>query len=49
MRVRREGERAELRWKLQSCENAILVLARFMEEMIKAGISNIVGTVRSET
>ena len=47
MRVKREDERAEIRWKLWLREKAILVWARLMEEMIKAG--EIVGTVRSET
>ena len=46
MRVKREDERAELRWKLWLREKAILVWARLMEEMIKAG--EIVGTVQSE-
>ena len=47
MRVTREDERAEIRWKLWLREKAILVWARLMEEMIKAG--EIVDTVRSET
>ena len=42
MRVEREDERAESRWKLWLSEKAILVWARLMEEMIKAG--EIVGT-----
>ena len=46
MRVKREDERAEIRWKLWLREKAILVWVRLMEEMIKAG--EIVGTVRSE-
>ena len=45
--MKREDERAELRWKLWLSEKAILVWARLMEEMIKAG--DIVDTVRSET
>ena len=45
--VKREDERAELRWKLWLSEKAILVWARLMEEMIKVG--EIVGTVRSES
>ena len=40
MRVKREDERAEIRWKLWLGEKAILVWARLIE---------IVGTVRSET
>ena len=47
MRVKREDERAELRWKLWLSEKAILVWARLMQEMIKVG--EIVGTVRSES
>ena len=47
MRVKREDERAELRWKLWLREKAMLVWARLMEEMIKVG--EIVGTVRSES
>ena len=46
MRMEREDERAELRWKLWLRERAILVLPRLMQEMIKAG--GIVGTGRSE-
>ena len=46
MRVKRGAERAEFRWKLWWRKKAILVWARLMEEMIKAG--EIVGTVRSE-
>ena len=42
MRVKREAEKEELRWKLWLGEKAILVWARLMEEMIKAG--DIVGT-----
>ena len=42
VRVKREAERAELRWKLWLSEKAILVWARLMEEVIKAG--EIVGT-----
>ena len=44
--VKRGDEGAELRWKLWLREKAILVWARLMEEMIKAG--EIGGTVRSE-
>ena len=40
VRVKREDERAEIRWKLWLGEKAILVWARLIE---------IVGTVRSET
>ena len=40
MSVKREDERAEIRWKLWLGEKAILVWARLIE---------IVGTVRSET
>ena len=40
MRVQREDERAEIRWKLWWREKAILVWARLMGE--------IVGTVQSE-
>ena len=47
VRVEREDERAELRWKLWLREKAILVWARLMEKMIKVG--EIVGTVRSES
>ena len=47
MRVKREDESAELRWKLWLSEQAILVWARLMEEMIKVG--EIVGTLRSES
>ena len=39
MRVKREGERAELRQKLRLCAKTILVWTRLMEEMIKVGIS----------
>ena len=34
VRVKREDERAEIRWKLWLSEKAILVWARLMEEMI---------------
>ena len=37
MSVQREEERAEIRWKLWLREQAILVWARLMEEMIRAG------------
>ena len=47
VRVKREDERAEIRWKLWLCAKAILVWARLMEEMIKVG--EIVCTVRSES
>ena len=42
MRVKGDDERVEMRWKLWLREKAILVWARLMEEMIKAG--DIVGT-----
>ena len=42
MRVKRGDESAEVRWKLWQREKAILVRARLMEEMIKAG--DVVGT-----
>ena len=38
MRVKREDERAELRWKPWLREKAILVWARLMQEMIKVVI-----------
>ena len=47
MRVKREDERAAIRWKLWLGEEAMLVWARLMEVMIKVG--EIVGTVWSET
>ena len=47
MSVKREEERAELRWKLWLGEKAILVWARLMEVMLMVG--EIVGTVLSET
>ena len=47
MRVKREDESAELRWKLWLSEKAMLVWARLMEEMTK--VREIVGTVRSES
>ena len=46
MRVEREYERLEIRWKLWLSEKAILLWVRLMEEMIKT--REIVGTVRSE-
>ena len=46
-RVKREDERAEIRWKLWLREKAILVWARLMEVMLM--VEEIVGTVRSET
>ena len=46
MRVKREAERAEIRWKLWLREKAVAVWARLMEEMMKTG--EIMGTVRSE-
>ena len=47
MRVNREDERAERRWKLWLREKAMLLWARLMKEMIKVG--EIVDTVRSES
>ena len=47
MRVKHEAERAGIRWKLWLREKAVVVWARLMEEMIKAG--EIMGTVRSES
>ena len=47
VRVKREDERAELRWKLWRREKAILVWVRLMEVMLMVG--EIVGTVRSES
>ena len=46
VRVKREDEREEIKWKLWLRERAILVWARLMEKVKKAG--EIVGTVRSE-
>ena len=46
-RVKREDERAEIRWKLWVREKAILVWARLMEAMLMVG--EIVGTVWSGT
>ena len=46
VRVEREYERLEIRWKLWLSEKAILLWVRLMEEMIKT--REIVGTVRSE-
>ena len=46
-RVKREDDRAEIRWKLWLREEAILVWARLMEVMLMVG--EIVGTVWSET
>ena len=43
--MKREDERAKLRWKLWLCEKAILVWVRLME-MIKVG--EIMGIVQSE-
>ena len=37
MSVKREDERAEIRWKLWLGEKAILAWARLMEEIIKVG------------
>ena len=45
MRVKRENERAEIRWKLWLREKAIL-WARLIEVMLMVG--EIAGTVRSE-
>ena len=39
VRVKREAERAELRWKLWLREKAILVWARLTQEMIRLGRS----------
>ena len=47
VRVKREDERAEIRWKLWRREKAILVWAKLMEVMLMVG--EIVGTVRSES
>ena len=47
MRVKREGERAEIRWRLWLGEKAILVWARLMSVMLM--VVEIVSTVRSET
>ena len=48
MRVKREDERAEIRWKLWLGEKAILMLwARLMEVMLV--VVEIVNTVLSET
>ena len=46
MRVKREYEREEIRWKPWLREKAILVWARLMEEMVK--VEEIRDTVRSE-
>ena len=45
--MKREDERAEIRWKLWLREKAILMWVRLMEEMIQAG--EIMGIVQSET
>ena len=47
MRVKREDEGAEIRWKLWLREKTILVWARLMEVMLKVG--EIAGTVQSES
>ena len=46
--VKRENERAEIRWKLWLGEEAILVWARLMEVMLMVG-EIVSTTVRSET
>ena len=46
--VKREDERAEMRWKLRLGEEAILVWARLMEVMWMVG-EIVSTTVRSET
>ena len=46
MRVKREGDRVEIRGKLWLREKAILVWVRLMQVMVKVG--EIVGTVQSE-
>ena len=48
MSVKREDERAEIRWKPWLSEKAILVWARLMEEMIKVGRSSAQYRVRLE-
>ena len=47
MRVKREYEREEIRWKPWLREKTILLWARLMEVMSMVG--EIVGTVHSET
>ena len=47
VRVKREDEKAEIRWKLWLREKVILVWAILMEVVLTVG--EIVGTVRSET